>query len=211
MYSNTFFPGFPCPSCLFLSIRRITRIRVQSHTWVGKGINSNLNAFASAIAAEVASFSPVTWKESYHIPDEPFLSLLAISFKTATQLYGILSLPPTLAIHFCQTRVDDISGNRLSDARKQLRARLIHYLDQIFRLDASLKYLCTWLVATLGAASHDASPREQERVLGYIENIRRQSGVDCGAATLVGIIPRFWESGKSAWDQCFYKPCQVLS
>ncbi|KAJ4152723.1 hypothetical protein LMH87_009247 [Akanthomyces muscarius] len=170
MYSNTFFPGFPCPSCLFLSIRRITRIRVQSHTWVGKGINSNLNAFASAIAAEVASFSPVTWKESYHIPDEPFLSLLAISFKTATQLKQAKRCPQTAP---CQTHT-------------------------LFRSD-------------IQARCKSKVPLEQERVLGYIENIRRQSGVDCGAATLVGIIPRFWESGKSAWDQCFYKPCQVLS
>lgn len=211
MYSNTFFPGFPCPSCLFLSIRRITRIRVQSHIGAGKGISSDLNAITSAIATEVDRFSPATWEESYLIPDEPCLSLLAISFKTATQLYGILSLPPTLAIHFCPTRADEISGDRLRDGRKNLRARLLRCLDQISRLDATRKYLCTWLVATLGVASHDASAREREHVLGYIENVRRQSGVDCGAATLLGIIPRFWESNKTAWDQCFYKPCQVLS
>ncbi|TQW00584.1 hypothetical protein V2A60_001655 [Cordyceps javanica] len=203
VYTAGFFNLLPCPSCLFLEIHRITRLRVAVTT-ASPAMIHGLVPIATGIAKRIAGFSPGAWKESYDIPAEPTASLLARIFKTATTMYGLLSLPPVLGHLFGPS-------HRMS--RKQrcdLRNLLLEDMEEAHKSYPRLDSL-SWVIAVLGVALHDGTANDRARLFKILDAIQQMPGVYSGPATLFDLLEAFWASGKSAWDDCFYKPSHTIA
>ncbi|KAJ6788226.1 hypothetical protein PWT90_04370 [Aphanocladium album] len=204
VYPFTFYFEFGCPTKVALAIIRITRLRVSVATEkiaVTEATSSN----AYEIAKALHDFEPEKWTESYPIPDEPLRALLARMFQAAAILYAVLSLPPKLAQPFAGV---DEKGETLSNPRVYYRRILFELIEQT---KAYMKIsVLSWAFAVLGAAYSDGPEEGKARILHHLRTMEVMENVECGATTMLGLFPDFWASGKTRWEDCYYKPCQVL-
>ncbi|KAJ3496202.1 hypothetical protein NLG97_g2834 [Lecanicillium saksenae] len=212
IYCLNYFAPFPCPSQLALALHRITRLRVQavSMEQLSFGHRANdresLVSESRAVSIHIAEFSPRNWVENYDLPDEPLRSLLAQMFQTAVMLYGLLSLPPTLSKKFIQEQAPMDNRNK-AEARQRLRAELLSHIGTVFSSVVRIEGCC-WPLAILGVASYDATQKEQDCIIGYLNILCNVPGGNCGALAMLEALPKFWASGKTDWEQCFDQPCQ---
>ncbi|KAK8147148.1 hypothetical protein G3M48_002045 [Beauveria asiatica] len=205
IYTHTFYFCFASPSVLFLAVFRLTQLRILVASGHSAG---ELQTTAETIAHSVHRFSTTDWTETYALPDDPLRSLLAAIFKVAAILYGLLSLPPDLARPFAGSYWDDAANDPVERARLHYRAML---LDMVWPTVKKLQLSrLSWIFAVLGVAYLDGPEDVQKRILQSLRAILRMEDVGGGAATMLQIFPSYWASGKLGWEQCYYKPCQVL-
>ncbi|KGQ08224.1 hypothetical protein BBAD15_g6464 [Beauveria bassiana D1-5] len=205
IYTHTFYFCFASPSILFLAVFRITRLRILVAS--GQSVDE-LQTTAETIAHSVHRFPTTDWTESYALPDDPLRSLLAAIFKVAAILYGLLSLPPDLARPFAGSYWDDAANDPVESARLHYRDML---LDMVWPTAKKVQLSrLSWIFAVLGVAYLDGPEDVQQRILQSLRAILRMEDVGGGAATMLKMFPLYWASGKLGWEQCYYKPCQVL-
>ncbi|XWW99208.1 hypothetical protein V2A60_007217 [Cordyceps javanica] len=205
VYQFTFYFEFPCPSQLALGIIRITRLRGLVAT-ASLAAPDPLSSIAREIADDVHAFVPEEWTETYPVPKDPLRAMLASMFKAAAILYAVLSLPPDLAQHFV-SRADD-GGDPPANPRVYYRRILFELIEQT---KAHIKSsVLSWAFAVLGAAYSDGPEEGKARILSHLEAMQGMESVECGATTMLQLFPDFWASRKTRWEDCYYKPCQVL-
>ncbi|PMB72552.1 hypothetical protein BM221_002658 [Beauveria bassiana] len=203
IYSDMYFRVFPCPSCLFLSIVRITRLRVLAAS-LGPS-SPELVSAAEETCAAVYGFAPDRWTEEYTLPSDPKIYTFARVFQATTILYALLSLPHALAQPF--RRVEAARGR---NARRHYRRVLIDSIEKASKVRMGLAGMC-WPLAVLGAALHDGAPEEQAVVMGWLREMETLSTVASGPILLQKLLPAFWASGKRGWEDCFDKLSQIAA
>lgn len=208
VYRHTYFPGFGCPSVIFFCLRRITCLRIAvaaASPW------QNHLSDASSILSDLLGFVPELWTEVYPLPSEPKRAILARDFQAATILYFLLSLPDNLTrrafLSLCQN-----AGSKpdLSSLRRYYRSVILADLQGArgsFKQPSSL----AWPASVLGIASYDSPLRDRTLVLEYLQTCAVEQDADCGAATMLDMLPDFWESGKTTWEDFYYKPLQMIT
>lgn len=205
-YSHTGFEALPCPTVLFLEMIEISRLRTKIATTT---IKTHHAIKARKIAQAVLSFDIETWKEPHDITG-PRFALAGKLFKTALTLYAIMSFPRRLAAAFTtasRTGAADASS-RVTD--KEIVEARCFYRDQLFDLYSEAWTVLTprslgWLAAVLGAAAVD-NAEQQCQVLRWLGELCRLPANDGGPLNLMSLLPEFWASGRTGWDDCFYKP-----
>ncbi|EJP62869.1 C6 finger domain protein [Beauveria bassiana ARSEF 2860] len=203
IYSDMYFRVFPCPSCLFLSIVRVTRLRVLAAS-LGPS-SPELVSAAEETCAAVYGFAPDRWTEEYTLPSDPKIYTFARVFQATTILYALLSLPHALAQPF--RRVEAARGR---NARRHYRRVLIDSIEKASKVRMGLAGMC-WPLAVLGAALHDGAPEEQAAVMGWLREMETLSTVASGPILLQKLLPAFWASGKRGWEDCFDKLSQIAA
>lgn len=198
VYRFTFYFEFGCPSSVALAIIRITRLRVLAATG-SLAAPDPLGAMAKAIAQDLHAFVPDEWTETYAVPDDPLRPLLARTFAVATALYAVLSLPPDLAQHF---------AGAAPNPRAHYRRVLFEMIEQTGTYIKTS--VLSWAFAVLGAAYADGPDEGKERILSCLAAMQGMENVECGATTMLQLFPDFWASGKTSWEDCYDRPCQVL-
>lgn len=204
VYPFTFYFEFGCPTQLALAILRITRLRVlvAADSLVTP---DPLSSLAHVAADDLHDFAVDDWREPYRIPAEPLRELLARMFLTATILYAVLSLPPDLAQPF--VGLDDREKTP-SNPRVYYRRILLELIEEA---KAYIKTsVLSWAFAVLGAAYADGPEEGKGRIMWHLKTMQGMENVECGATTMMELFPDFWASGKTRWEDCYYKPCQVL-
>ncbi|KAJ3479399.1 hypothetical protein NLG97_g8329 [Lecanicillium saksenae] len=146
VYTFAFDNGLPCPSSLFLSLRRITRLRVA---------NLPREIYPHLIRVNgMRNLAP---------PPEKVASVYARAFQVAIPLYAVLSLPKTLTKSFsctAETRNEADESSSDGSTRLQLRQQLWDtVIIEARRVVPSLVPFL-WPLAVLGAASYDALPQD---------------------------------------------------
>lgn len=198
-----YFRVFPCPSSLFLAIVRITRLRVLAAT-MGSA-SSKLLSIAKQISDQVYELMPDRWTEDYKLPSDPKIYTFARVFKAATILYAQLSLPQELAQPF--RRVEFTKGR---DPRLHYRDVLAAAITKASTVQFGMAGMC-WPLAVLGVSFCDGTLDEQAGVIGWLKDLEKLPTVASGPVTLQQMLPEFWTSGKSGWEDCFYKLSQVAA
>lgn len=206
VFTYSFCEFLPCPSILFLAIRRITRLRVA----LAAGVSMhNLVPAATLIAQQVHEYCPGNWVETYTIPPPEIAVIYARAFKLATILYGLLSLPAALSQPFAQQ-----AGQGQFDAYQGTSGARIYYRKLLWDivvfgergLVSSPPGRMCWPLAVLGAACYDSTAQEHNTITSLLAEMNGSPSIDCGPALLLETLPRFWASGKTAWDDCFDTP-----
>lgn len=204
MYQFTFYFEFGCPSQVALAIVRITRLRVLAAT-NSLAAPDPLSSIARDMAEDLHAFAPDEWSEMYPVPEGPLRPLLARMFKVATILYAVLSLPPDLVHVFA-----GLADNEEPPANPRVYYRRILF-ELIEQTKAYIKTsVLSWAFAVLGAAYADGPEQGKTRILNHLRAMQAMENVECGATTLLELFPDFWASGKTRWEDCYYKPCQVM-
>ncbi|KAJ6790136.1 hypothetical protein PWT90_05311 [Aphanocladium album] len=203
IYSNAYFRTLPCPSRLFMSMVRISRLRIMAGTLDATSIE--LEDVAARICKDTQSFTPETWTEEYRIPTDPKIYTFARVFKAATILYGILSLPDNLSQAFCREHTLDNQ-----DARLYWRGILLQAITEAHSIPTGMMGMC-WPLAVLGASLHDSTQEEQNTVSGWLRDMELVHILGSAPVTLQGILTNYWASGKRGWENCFDRLYQIAA
>ncbi|OAA55974.1 C6 zinc finger domain protein [Akanthomyces lecanii RCEF 1005] len=208
VYNLMYFDGFCCPSVIFLAIHHTTQLRVAvAAADSALPLPAGLFSSACKIAEEIHDFSPSLWTETYKIPPQPLIAHFGRVYQAAAALYALLSLPRALARVF--SGASSTEGDKA--ARWRQRALLFQTVEEARGPLASLG--CgTWPLAVLGAAYHDGLLEEQAAIIQLLrETHARTPNADCGAGAMVRDLAEFWASGKTGWEDCFYKSSHALT
>lgn len=203
-FAHTGHPQHPCPTVLFHEMMAITRLRVAT---VNKYKADSLLPEARRIAHSIAAFDPDDWQEEYDCAGELY-SAVGRVFQTAMDLYGILSLPPSLAIAFLAADEAQEPGETLlTSCRRRHRTQLVERFAGAESVVPRKRALC-WAIAPLGIAAHDG-PKEREFVRAYLAQILAQRPSHGGSTMLQRALEEFWASGGTTWDDCFYHSISI--
>lgn len=126
-------------------------------------------------------------------------------FKDAAILYALLALPHTLAKSFKEDQ--NVSNN---NARLRYKDWLHADIEKASSFPIGLYGMC-WPMAVLGASLYDGSTAMQGTLLSWLQEVERNQYAASGPVTLQKILPEFWFSRKSGWEDCFHKPFQILA
>ncbi|KAJ3482209.1 hypothetical protein NLG97_g7631 [Lecanicillium saksenae] len=189
VYTRLYFNGFSCPSRMFLAIHHITQLRVAAAALdCAIPISDDLFITAASIAREIRDFSASLWSETYQIPPQPLIALYGRVYQAA-------------------------AGIAMGDVAARWHQRTILF-QAIEEARGPLKaFKCgTWPLAVLGVAYHDGTPDEHATIIRLLmEAHRNTTNADCGAGMLMRDLSEFWASGRTGWDDCFYKPSHALT
>lgn len=198
-YAHTGRESIPCPTILFIELIEITRLRGIVHT----GERSRTQVFRNAlkISKTIHDFDPSNWVEKYDTSDVKS-NVIARLFKAAVIAYAVLALPPRLAKLFT------------GQAQETPDSPRAHCRDKLFEAftaawDALSLLSLGWPVAVLGVAVA-GSPTHIEQVRRWLEVLRWRRNSQGGPHELIPLLEEFWESGKTGWEDCFYKPISAL-
>lgn len=205
VYSNMYFRALPCPSTLFMAIRRITHLRVVAAAAAAMATSTDLCPISDALARRIFLFNPDTWTEGYRMPTGPEIPIFARTFKSATLLYGLISLPDRLSQSF---HISERVGRQGS--LMYYREELMKGLQEASAIPSAVYGMC-WPAAVLGVAVHNGTAEEQAALLDILQQIKVCFVAGAGPATLLERLPEFWAEDSNGWEDCFYKPFQVMS
>ncbi|KAJ6787756.1 hypothetical protein PWT90_09041 [Aphanocladium album] len=133
---------------------------------------------------------------------------LARIFRVAIRLFALLTLPRPAMCSWARSAtqhhrvhgLDAYNGLRLAQ-RKELIQRMqdlfpkLHYQPNL-----------RWPMVVAGVALVDGPAEEKDFVSSSLLTIWQQPIVTCGPQQCRDILHKFWESGKTEWDDCFTQP-----
>lgn len=144
---------------------------------------------------DIIEFSPETWAD---IRDE--LLLMAQAYQSAIALYAISSL----------------QGLRALPSSAGWRAvRTIHYGRLISLLEKAaeaplMKNCVEWPLIVAGFEASTGSATGRAMVVKQLVSMSQDWGTYLPLAA-VGVLEKFWSSGKRTWDDCFDEPYALFA
>ncbi|KAL6856723.1 hypothetical protein J3F83DRAFT_375467 [Trichoderma novae-zelandiae] len=186
-------PLFYCPAPLFREIFLINRLRLEA-TLPDPLSEPSLCHVLERIDAYSVPLVP----ESLDMDDKRAHSLLFVSllFKSAVAVFASLTLP-------CTSRC--APGKPCAGLRKTHRANLFHLLDTTAEFLPLLDHIL-WPVVVAGTAAATGSVEDRMLVEMYLLNGVRDPFTGGCTGSALATMRRFWESGKTGWDECFDQP-----
>ncbi|OAA47955.1 C6 finger domain protein [Cordyceps fumosorosea ARSEF 2679] len=211
-YSHTGFHPAPCPTSVLQDIVRITRLRTMC--LAEPTITSAFVPIAHEVSRLLQAFVPEEWTEPYAKPEDPCMPLAGDLYKTASILYGLLSLPPVLAAEFATIPGADppaMDGpSAVERARLFYGAYLMNLVERAMG-ELPLPQGVSWPIAVLGVAKHDAPQEEKDRLIRHLRTLRLRPGADSGAANIDIKLRDFWYFGHTKWEECYHEPINVIT
>ncbi|KAM3432457.1 hypothetical protein MY4824_006534 [Beauveria thailandica] len=210
-YSHTGFHPAPCPTSVLQDIVRITRLRTMC--LAEPTVTSAFVPIAREVSWLLQTFDPDRWTEPYAKPEEPCSPLAGDLYKTASILYGILSLPTVLAIEFAAIPGASPAPDLTSAVE---RGRIFYGTLLMTLVDRAMTELplpqgVSWPIAVLGVAKHDAPQDEKDRLLRHLQVLRLKPGADSGAANISIKLRDFWFFRCTRWEECYHEPINVIT
>lgn len=183
---------------LFGAIFSVTRIRTYieaTSPW-----HTDTATKACMIFDHIQSFDPAHWEEKYVVPDRPEVYILARVLKLAVGLFTLMSL-------------------KMDESERGRECLLSHNLDKLilrerllFEIRESTKYpKCLehfiWPLTVLCVAYADGPVNLKLFLMQYFADIgASRSFMDGQERHTVSRIIKFWDGGKTGWDDCWDEP-----
>lgn len=187
-YAHEIMQTFPCPTQLFLCIRDINRAR---RDMAGGQCGSRIvRESMQATFHIVVSFEPHMWRERHVLPDPGVRFQLAAVYKSATLLYGMMTLAAYAEVPFdASHRIAAADG--IMDLVLALAQPLGHH--------AAL----AWPLMVAGASLGGAPSARQAVVDRLLLSVSQGIYANNGVFYTLECLRVFWKSGKTEWDECF--------
>ena len=198
LYTWSAMPHMLCSPHLFLDMVRINRLRFEAATipFIMEDGNLGQTAFHE-ILNDIWSFSPESWAQSTGFPHEDRVALVGRVFQYAMAFYAIKSLQDgTDSYHLFR----ELNGGGLLPKNK---ARLLFFemVEQV--IDSLYLESMGWPLTVAGVIAE--TPSERAAVIQNIGKMTNYIGFGSPLRFLIKVLEDFWASGKSGWDNCFYK------
>ncbi|KAJ0360145.1 hypothetical protein COL154_007732 [Colletotrichum chrysophilum] len=201
LYADSgYYPFLPCPVDLFTDIIRINYLRYLIAT---DSLPEDMGTPQSAsedLIEDVIEFSPETWVETRDADVKEELLLMAQAYQSAIALYAISSL----------------QGLRALPSSAGWRAvRTIHYGRLISLLEKAaeaplMKNCVEWPLIVAGFEASTGSATGRVMVVKQLVSMSQDLGTYLPLAA-VGMLEKFWSSGKRTWDDCFDEPYALFA
>lgn len=149
---------------------------------------------------DIIEFSPETWAETREADIRDELLLMAQAYQSAIALYAISSL----------------QGLRALPSSTGWRAvRTIHYGRLISLLEKAaeaplMKNCVEWPLIVAGFEASTGSATGRAMVVKQLVSMSQDWGTYLPLAA-VGVLEKFWSSGKRTWDDCFDEPYALFA
>ncbi|KAF0319273.1 C6 zinc finger domain protein [Colletotrichum asianum] len=200
LYQSGYYPFLPCPVELFTDIIRINYLRYLIAT---DGLPEDMGTPQSAsedLIEDIIEFSPEAWAETREADVREELLLMAQAYQSAIALYVISSL----------------QGLRALPSSAGWRAvRTIHYSRLISLLEKAaeaplMKNCVEWPLIVAGFEASTGSAAGRVMVVKQLVSMSQDLGTYLPLAA-VGMLEKFWSSGKRTWDDCFDEPYALFA
>ncbi|EQB45895.1 hypothetical protein CGLO_15154 [Colletotrichum gloeosporioides Cg-14] len=200
LYQSGYYPFLPCPVDLFTDVIRINYLRYLIAT---DSLPEDMGTPQSAsedLIEDIIEFSPETWAETREADIREELLLMAQAYQSAIALYAISSL----------------QGLRALPSSAGWRAvRTIHYGRLISLLEKAaeaplMKNCVEWPLIVAGFEASTGSATGRVMVVKQLVSMSQDWGTYLPLAA-VGVLEKFWSSGKRTWDDCFDEPYALFA
>lgn len=188
MYSDSLFPSHPCPHNLFLEIAKVNQIRLSP-------VNKSTRVAAEGALKRINDFLPEKWASSKDENEEGWLVIGRV-YKSAVAIYCIASLQNLSVLP---------KTTKLQNMRSAHANRLFQLLPKAFASPMT-KRCVVWPTVVAGMEAVHSSQDTRT----FIANQLFEMSGDMGTFTPVAarsLLQRFWDSGKTGWDDCFDGAC----
>ncbi|KAK5989039.1 Phomenoic acid biosynthesis cluster-specific transcriptional regulator-like protein [Cladobotryum mycophilum] len=192
------FPIFLSPPYLLLDVVRINRLRSElattseSESW-RPGLCKTCE-----IMRHIDAFMPEDWVKSHGLPLEREHILLSKLFQCAVALFATLSTP-------CAYGASD-PNSICHILMPSYRIRLFQFVGEIPEAGLNI-FDAFWPVLVAGVAATGTNSTHGREA---VERLMLKGVQDPFTGTVpkvaYSLLQRFWESGKTGWDDCFDKP-----
>lgn len=181
-----------CPTPLFAEIVKINHIRVLSLKEPSTGVDLMKEGYKAL--HRVQKFSAEGWAANKPASKKDWL-LLADVYQVATELFCLLSLQ-SLAI-FPRSPLMRENCNTHAELLQVLLAQALVALP--------IKRFLLWPMVVLGVEASRGGMLMRAFVREQLPELSRYIGTYVPLMAQ-DVLERFWDSGKTRWDECFDKP-----
>lgn len=150
------------------------------------------------ILRHIDSFSPDDWVSSADRPNPNLFFLIARVFQASIALYAILSLP-------CTSESSAHISTPCEKLHPLYHELIFHLLSVAFESSVPVSALL-WPLSVAGVAATKGTPAQRALVKRYLREAAKEPFVGMMPLVAFEMLQRFWDSGKSSWDECFDRP-----
>ncbi|KAK1147372.1 hypothetical protein N8T08_001453 [Aspergillus melleus] len=193
-YGDTSFAFTVHPAPILVHIMQINSLRARAITATQLTEITNLTHDAYEIRGQILKFSPEQWAQTKQASKND-CSLLGNIYQAAAVIYCISSLQSlsVLPITPFLQNTCMMQSNRLRDL---LTEALSGPKFQRFLL---------WPLVVLGVEAAHGGTAMRGFVQHRLADMRRRTGIHAPAMAKA-VLERFWDSGRTCWDDCFDEP-----
>ncbi|OAA37971.1 C6 finger domain protein [Beauveria brongniartii RCEF 3172] len=152
---------------------------------------------------QINDFDPHAWADELDFYSGAVTPAIGRLFQLATRLYGLLSLPASMAAPpppLLAATSPDVASLRISQ-RTELLACL---RDTWPALPATTNM--SWPLLVAGVAAADGLAEDREFVARCLDETWRSPLGDVAPLLVLEKLRAFWKSGKRGWEDCFDEP-----
>lgn len=211
LFSHGVNPDLPCPAPLFIVLKNLNQLRGRLAD--GSCPKAVLERTVRDLLDRASAFDHDRWAEAVAFEAGDLVTTLSRIFQVAVRLYGILSLPPPAIVYWAvATRHPRLPGTSIYDSvriahRRQL-LDLLYPFRGTFRSVLSLAWPVTVAGVSLG---NDGSAEDRAFVAESLLDMWQSPLSRVGPILCLEKLRVFWDSGKTAWDDCFDEPVPPLA
>ncbi|KAK5988068.1 Phomenoic acid biosynthesis cluster-specific transcriptional regulator-like protein [Cladobotryum mycophilum] len=186
---------FYCPPALFLDIIRISRLRLELATNDSSCSDGEPSSFCHLLGS-IDSYSMHTMLMCWPRTDDLFFTIAQI-FRSAVAVYGNLTVPCIYSACDCQK------------LREFHRDNLFHLIRTVVNYPVhAVSIFWPLVVAGVAARTGDERGLIGEHILSIVHGIYNHG---TGPIVALAVLRKFWESGKTEWDECFDRPYSIMA
>ncbi|KAM3441442.1 hypothetical protein MY4824_001566 [Beauveria thailandica] len=190
----------PFPVELVVVLRHITQVRVHA---ASRTRTSELRQRMQHVFRQINAFDPRAWADELEFYSGAVTPAIGRLFQLATCLYGLLSLPASIAAPpppLLATTSPGVASLRVSQ-RTELLACL---RDTWPALPATTNM--SWPLLVAGVAAADGPVEDREFVARCLDKTWRSPLGNVAPLLVLEKLRAFWKSGKRGWEDCFDEP-----
>ncbi|RYP55618.1 hypothetical protein DL769_010108 [Monosporascus sp. CRB-8-3] len=192
--SGRSFPSDMCPVPLFAEIIKINHLRMRATNCIPASQEA-LSQEAYQILDVIDTFSPGQWADSKPSSKQDWI-LVGNVYRAAVAIYCISSLQ-------CLSLLPPLRGSLRSKCAAHGQA-LQALLDEALACPR-IKRFMLWPLVCLGVEAAHENAAMRTFVAQQLSEMSRHVGTYV-PLTAKAVLERFWASGETRWDACFYRP-----
>ncbi|KAM3513521.1 hypothetical protein MY11210_002808 [Beauveria gryllotalpidicola] len=200
----------PCPTDLYIALAHISLVRHRA-ALDRLEKQEEVYSLARQVLADITDFDPVSWANKNEFVSKDITLLIGQLYHAAVRLFSTMTLPraAVLAAYPCATSYQSLRASQ--------RRALVELIKQGLCI-VEFSHSLAWPVIVAGVAAGTAHD-EAEADPDYNDALRTQEFADQyyynawmkPIASIVDLLilqklRSFWQSGKTAWDDCFHEP-----
>ncbi|KAJ6783926.1 hypothetical protein PWT90_11129 [Aphanocladium album] len=204
---------FRTPASLLTATQNISQLR--SHEADNTYTDPAMKMAVRDVFNRIVAFDGAKWAVDMKYKEVEKITVGAHILQEAILLYAILSLPRSAVVSWSEAAGSrERSGSQTSAFGRLLTVHRRRLLDLLRPYQGSFESRLdlNWplVVAGVSLGGDGSSVNDRGFVADSILGIWRNPITRCSPLVCLGKLRAFWESGKTAWDDCFYEPTPCL-